>query len=243
MGNFLGSEEDEFLEDEGDEDYSRGNQNFQVDFSADNKMLVIPVPNTDLEAGIDAFEVKIENRSIAPTAGSANQPYSASEVSGMLPVETSVVDNINVNDVFTLAKENGLYKEQNSALRQRVIELETQLLNLQSGKGSTNHHAESQPAPAPGEAQMSTEPVECKRCGLLVIGGTHNHQGQWALTADAKEFINLPDDLKTNMRREKAKRISTVISEMAYVLESDAPENAPGQWSCCSATTFYSACK
>ena len=77
---------------------------------------------------------------------------------------------------------------------------------------------------------------------MVVLSLTHNHSGQWDLTKDATEFINLPDNLKETMRKEKTKRIKTVLSELNFVLDSDEQEEAPGKWTCCAATSYYGSC-
>jgi len=62
--------------------------------------------------------------------------------------------------------------------------------------------------------------------------------GSWTLTKDSVEFFELPPELRQNLRTEKARRLAAVQKEMRFIIDSDDPTTAPGQWSCCQAAEY-----
>ena len=66
----------------------------------------------------------------------------------------------------------------------------------------------------------------------------HKPNGKWIMDQDSIEFLNYPDELKTNMRNEKLKRLNTVREEMKFILDTDNIEDSNGHWSCCNSTTY-----
>lgn len=59
------------------------------------------------------------------------------------------------------------------------------------------------------------------------------HKGEYVLDKDAQGFLDLDAELKSNMRREKQKRLTQAAAEMAFVIDTDDPMLAPGAWACC----------
>lgn len=64
------------------------------------------------------------------------------------------------------------------------------------------------------------------------------HKGQWIMSQDSKDFLEYPEELKTNMRREKQKRLRQVHNDMKFILDSDNVEDSNGYWDCCGAQKY-----
>lgn len=68
------------------------------------------------------------------------------------------------------------------------------------------------------------------------------HSGQWQPKKEALEFVQLDADIKANMRKEKQRRLQEVQSQMAFIIDSDDPNEMPGAWTCCGKSEFSSEC-
>ena len=66
------------------------------------------------------------------------------------------------------------------------------------------------------------------------------HHGHWIIDKDSKEFLEYPPELKTNMRKEKQKRLDQVQKDMKFILDSDDVEDTNGYWDCCGSTHYSS---
>jgi hypothetical protein len=75
-------------------------------------------------------------------------------------------------------------------------------------------------------------PGMCPRCNSK-LGSPQQHSGKWEMHADCKEFLKLDDHLKENLRKEKEKRMSEVLSQMKFILDTDEMKDTYGKWSCC----------
>lgn len=70
----------------------------------------------------------------------------------------------------------------------------------------------------------------------------HRHPGEWVMHEDCKEFLEYPEEIKENFRKEKQRRIRQVCDEMKFIVDSDKIEDSNGQWSCCGTTTYKAPC-
>jgi len=59
------------------------------------------------------------------------------------------------------------------------------------------------------------------------------HKGTWEMHRDCKDFLELDDHLKDNLRKEKQKRLDEVRSQMKFILDTDDIKDSYGKWSCC----------
>jgi hypothetical protein len=64
------------------------------------------------------------------------------------------------------------------------------------------------------------------------------HKGKWIMDKDSLEFLALPEELKSNLRRERHKRLEQVRSTMKFILESDNVQDSHGSWDCCGQTSY-----
>eukprot|EP00980_Cylindrotheca_fusiformis_P022641 scaffold9523_cov103-Cylindrotheca_fusiformis.AAC.18 len=66
----------------------------------------------------------------------------------------------------------------------------------------------------------------------------HHHTGEWIMDKDSQEFLQYPEEIKTNMRKEKQRRLDQVQKEMKFILDSDNIEDTNGHWTCCGANSY-----
>lgn len=59
------------------------------------------------------------------------------------------------------------------------------------------------------------------------------HTGKWEIHPDCRDFLQLDEHLKDNLRKEKQKRLNEVLSQMKFILDSDEIKDSYGKWSCC----------
>ena len=64
------------------------------------------------------------------------------------------------------------------------------------------------------------------------------HKGKWIMDNESLEFLALPDELKTNLRKERQKRLEEVRSTMKFILETDNVQDSHGTWDCCGQTSY-----
>lgn len=64
------------------------------------------------------------------------------------------------------------------------------------------------------------------------------HKGRWIIDKDSLEFLALPEELKSNLRRERQKRLEQVSSTMKFILETDNVQDSHGSWDCCGQTSY-----
>jgi len=72
------------------------------------------------------------------------------------------------------------------------------------------------------------------------LGGTKKHKGQWIIDQDSKDFLELEDEIKQNLRQEKERRLKEIRDQMKFILDSDDVSHSFGEWDCCNAP-LYSA--
>lgn len=59
------------------------------------------------------------------------------------------------------------------------------------------------------------------------------HKGEWIMDRDSQDFLALDEELKANLRGEKAKRLRDVREQMRFILDTDDVACSNGEWSCC----------
>lgn len=59
------------------------------------------------------------------------------------------------------------------------------------------------------------------------------HKGKWEMDRDSADFLALDDELRSNLRREKAKRLEEVRRQMRFILDTDDVSASHGKWGCC----------
>ena len=59
------------------------------------------------------------------------------------------------------------------------------------------------------------------------------HKGEWIMDRDSQDFLALDEELKANLRGEKAKRLREVREQMRFILDTDDVACSNGEWSCC----------
>jgi hypothetical protein len=101
-----------------------------------------------------------------------------------------------------------------SALMERVNELQQLLLH-------------------PSSSSSSTPPLHDQ---------PPSHEGKWIMDKDSEDFLEYPEDIKTNMRSEKKKRLRQIRNEMKFILDSDQTEDTNGHWDCCGAQEYQVSC-
>jgi hypothetical protein len=72
------------------------------------------------------------------------------------------------------------------------------------------------------------------------VGSTH--KGPWIMDKDSKDFLQYPEEVKDNMRREKQKRMRQVLQDMKFILDSDDDKDSNGHWTCCGETEYPAEC-
>ncbi len=80
----------------------------------------------------------------------------------------------------------------------------------------------------------------CPRCNSFLAPPKRQHKGEWVMHEDCREFLKLDDHLKDNLRKEKEKRISEVMAQMKFILDSDSIADSYGFWNCCKREEYSS---
>ena len=68
------------------------------------------------------------------------------------------------------------------------------------------------------------------------------HAGTWMMHTDSQEFLQFPDEVKANMRKEKQRRLRQVQQDMEFILDSDHIEDSKGYWTCCGHKEYRTNC-
>lgn len=68
------------------------------------------------------------------------------------------------------------------------------------------------------------------------------HVGTWVMDKDSQEFLDYPEEVKENMRKEKQRRLRQVQQDMNFILDSDSIEHSNGHWSCCGGKDYHASC-
>jgi hypothetical protein len=74
--------------------------------------------------------------------------------------------------------------------------------------------------------------------GVLTSTPLTQHKGTWEMHRDCRDFLDLDDHLKDNLRKEKQKRLEEVCSQMKFILDTDDIKDSYGKWSCCGEEEF-----
>jgi hypothetical protein len=64
------------------------------------------------------------------------------------------------------------------------------------------------------------------------------HKGKWMMDKDSIEFLEYPDELKSNLRDQKQKRLEQIRANMKFILDTDNVEDSNGFWDCCGQTSY-----
>lgn len=91
------------------------------------------------------------------------------------------------------------------------------------------------------ETKQKLAIMEATSCSYNVVmeeNKTCDHKGKWIMDKDSLEFLALPKELKTNLRRERQKRLEEVRSTMKFILETDNVQDSHGSWDCCGQTSY-----
>jgi len=64
------------------------------------------------------------------------------------------------------------------------------------------------------------------------------HTGSWVIDPVAQSFFQLDEQVKGELRREKAKRLLQVESELAWIPMGDDLTAVKGKWSCCKEEAY-----
>jgi len=106
------------------------------------------------------------------------------------------------------------------ATRSKVKALETEVAELEQRCSSSSAGGASSAATA-AVAESNPEPT------------ANRHKGSWTMDRDSQDFLALDEDLKANLRAEKAKRLKEVREQMRFILDTDSVACSNGEWSCC----------
>jgi hypothetical protein len=104
-----------------------------------------------------------------------------------------------------------------SALKQQVDELQQLLLTISSSSSSSS----------PSTTFHQEQP---------------SHEGNWIMDKDSADFLEYPEEIKTNMRSEKKRRLRQIRNDMKFILDSDNVEDTNGHWDCCGAQEYHLSC-
>ena len=77
----------------------------------------------------------------------------------------------------------------------------------------------------------SAAPVSASSASPLPTANAH--KGEWIMDRDSQDFLALDEELKANLRGEKAKRLRDVREQMRFILDTDDVACSNGEWSCC----------
>jgi hypothetical protein len=91
------------------------------------------------------------------------------------------------------------------------------------------------------ETKQKLAIMEATSCSYNVVkeeNKTCDHKGKWTMDKDSLEFLALPEELKSNLRRERQKRLEEVRSTMKFILETDNVQDSHGSWDCCGQTSY-----
>jgi len=89
------------------------------------------------------------------------------------------------------------------------------------------------------ELQSQIETLQ--KTGLSQTTST-KHVGKWMMDKDSEEFLQFPDEIKENMRKEKQRRLKQVQQDMKFILDSDSIEHSNGYWTCCDRKEYLTSC-
>lgn len=123
-----------------------------------------------------------------------------------------------------------------AALKKQVADLQRQ-----SDRKQQHQHHKTHPSSPSGHAVTNGTSSSPSR-----HHPHHQHRGRWIVDDhghdrdDVREFLELPSDVKTALRREKQRRLETVREEMRFILDHDDDDDAKGgHWDCCGATSYH----
>lgn len=87
---------------------------------------------------------------------------------------------------------------------------------------ATKERTASAPSAAPASASSASP-----------LPTANAHKGEWIMDRDSQDFLALDEELKANLRGEKAKRLRDVREQMRFILDTDDVACSNGEWSCC----------
>ncbi len=88
-------------------------------------------------------------------------------------------------------------------------------------------------------AEARANSKECRVIGTNTkLDPLKSHKGKWILSQDSTDFLNLDEEIKRNLRREKQKRLQEINGQMKFILDSDDIKDADGKWNCCNSPLY-----
>jgi len=90
--------------------------------------------------------------------------------------------------------------------------------------------AAKEPTATPAAVSSTTVPLPTAK----------SHKGEWVMDRDSQDFLALDEELKANLRGEKAKRLRDVREQMRFILDTDDVACSNGEWSCCKKKEYGS---
>merc|ERR1712196_169318 len=111
-------------------------------------------------------------------------------------------------------KENQLLRAQNNELRQKLIKLE-------NARHEAKQFLQCLHCKTRMDAEMRADCENVKDKTVNVVQRGNPHTGEFILKKEVLDFLQLPQELKDNMRKEKQKRIKEVTDEMYFIVDED----------------------
>ena len=163
--------------------------------------------------------------------------------------------------VPSLLKEAIFWEGIFSILKERLVEhnAKFQLQNLETeGHATVSSQVNGHPPPQPHSdhlvislrAQLAAKDKQIaeleKQLGDLRSVSQEKavtHTGTWVMHKDSQEFLQFPDEVKVNMRKEKQRRLRQVQQDMEFILDSDNIEDSKGYWTCCGHKEYRTICR
>lgn len=147
---------------------------------------------------------------------------------------SSIPDDQRVDEEVeqTLYSRLALREFEITALKEQISELQELLLATTSTTPSSSSRKASQEEPPPrrnGKKATQEEPPP-------------PHNGKWIMAKDSKEFLEYPEEVKSNMRGEKQRRLRQMRNDMKFILDSDNIADTNGHWDCCGAQSYQASC-
>mmetsp|Transcript_3287 Transcript_3287/g.4744 ORF Transcript_3287/g.4744 Transcript_3287/m.4744 type:complete len:492 (+) Transcript_3287:151-1626(+) len=136
---------------------------------------------------------------------------------------------------------HGQLKEKNSELKnmsndlkkanETINSLQKEILKLQQQQQQQQQRQSSTVSQSNGTNGVGSESSSS-------LGGTKKHKGKWIMDQDSKDFLELEQEIKENLRQEKERRLKEVRDQMKFILDTDDISHSFGEWDCCNASEY-----
>mmetsp|Transcript_18998 Transcript_18998/g.29257 ORF Transcript_18998/g.29257 Transcript_18998/m.29257 type:complete len:513 (-) Transcript_18998:160-1698(-) len=131
-------------------------------------------------------------------------------------------------------------KGKNQELKKMSSDLEKaneQIKLLQQEVQNLQQQQHDRAAAGPSKSS-NTNGVRSDSSSSASLGGTKIHKGKWIMDQDSKDFLELEDEIKQNLRQEKERRLKEVRDQMKFILDTDHISHSFGEWDCCNAPLY-----